>query len=82
MFFRDGDNLTSRHHVLIFDKRSYNGVFLNRQRIEVKSGYELADGDHIGIGNYELIFRAAPAGNHSHAVTQTELDDLSHPASL
>jgi serine/threonine protein kinase len=64
------DNLTSRHHalikrtgecVLIFDRHSYNGVFLNGQRIEVERGYELADGDHIGIGSYELIFRAAPA---------------------
>ncbi|HEU5379217.1 MAG TPA: FHA domain-containing protein, partial [Ktedonobacteraceae bacterium] len=62
----DYDNLTSRHHallkrigehVLIFDKRSNNGVFINGQKIEVERGYELADGDHIGIGSYELIFR-------------------------
>lgn len=62
------DDLTSRHHALIkregeyfllFDKKSYNGVFLNGQRIEIARGYELADGDHISIGNHELIFRSA-----------------------
>lgn len=62
----DQDNLTSRHHalikriddrVLIFDKRSNNGVFINGQQISVEEGYELVDGDHIGIGSYELIFR-------------------------
>lgn len=70
------DDLTSRHHallkcegerVLIFDKRSYNGVFINGQQIEVGRGYELADGDHIGIGNYELIFRSALGSSLSQA---------------
>lgn len=64
----DYDNLTSRHHALfcragaqvrVFDKRSNNGVFVNGQRIEVEQGCELADGDHISIGSYELIFRSA-----------------------
>jgi serine/threonine protein kinase len=67
------DELTSRHHallkregkrVLLFDKRSYNGVFVNGQQIEVGRGYELTDGDHISIGNYELIYRSAP---HTHS---------------
>ncbi|HEY3991844.1 MAG TPA: FHA domain-containing protein [Ktedonobacteraceae bacterium] len=75
--YLEQDNLTSRHHALlkrvgeralIFDKRSHNGVFLNGQKIEVGRGYELADGDHIGIGNYELIFRAAPAGHVSQLI--------------
>lgn len=66
--YLEQDNLTSRHHallkrvgerVLIFDKRSHNGVFINGQKIDVGRGYELADGDHIGIGNYELIFRVS-----------------------
>jgi serine/threonine protein kinase/pSer/pThr/pTyr-binding forkhead associated (FHA) protein len=66
----DQDNQTSRHHalikrvnerVLIFDKRSNNGVFVNGQQIEIEQGYELADGDHISIGGYELIFRYAPS---------------------
>ena len=75
--YLEQDNLTSRHHallkrigerVLIFDKRSYNGVFLNGQKIEVGLGYELADGDHIGIGNYELIFRVASASHISQLI--------------
>lgn len=70
----DQDDLTSRHHalikrigerVLIFDKRSHNGVFINGQKIEGERGYELADGDHISIGNYELIFRSALGKNVS-----------------
>ena len=65
----DQDNLTSRHHALlkhendtylIYDRRSANGVFVNGQKIEIEVGYELADGDHISIGNYELIFRLSP----------------------
>ena len=65
----DQDNLTSRHHALlkhegncyiIYDRRSANGVFVNGQKIDTEIGYELADGDHISIGNYELIFRLSP----------------------
>ena len=75
--YLEQDNLTSRHHallkrigerVLIFDKRSHNGVFLNGQKIDVGRGYELADGDHIGIGNYELIFRSASTGQISQLI--------------
>jgi len=62
------DNLTSRNHaqlkregerIFILDKHSSNGVYINGQRIQSARAYELADGDHIGIGNYELIFRSA-----------------------
>jgi serine/threonine protein kinase len=65
----DQDNLTSRHHAMlrhesntyiIYDRRSANGVFVNGQKIETEFGHELADGDHISIGNYELIFRLSP----------------------
>lgn len=64
--FLDRDDLTSRHHALlkrintsyfIFDRRSANGVQVNGQQLQGESGFELADGDHISIGNYELIFR-------------------------
>lgn len=77
----DQDNLTSRHHalikrvderVLLFDKRSNNGVFVNGQQIEAELGYELADGDHISIGSYELIFRVAPAGSALHGRSTNE----------
>ncbi|HEX6483331.1 MAG TPA: FHA domain-containing protein [Ktedonobacteraceae bacterium] len=65
----DQDNLISRHHALlkhesntyvIYDRRSANGVFVNGQKIDSEVGYELADGDHISIGNYELVFRLSP----------------------
>lgn len=60
------DTLTSRHHALLkreglayllYDQRSANGVFVNGQKITPETGYTLADGDHIGIGNYDIIFR-------------------------
>lgn len=67
----DQDTLTSRHHALlkredqqfmIYDTRSANGVFVNGQKLIPETGYTLADGDHIGIGNYEIIFRT---GKHT-----------------
>jgi serine/threonine protein kinase len=64
--FLDRDDLTSRHHALLrrenngyvlYDRRSANGVQVNGQQLQGDSGSELIDGDHISIGNYELIFR-------------------------
>jgi serine/threonine protein kinase len=60
------DTLTSRHHALLkregqhyllYDQRSANGVFVNGQKIAPETSYSLVDGDHIGIGNYNIIFR-------------------------
>jgi pSer/pThr/pTyr-binding forkhead associated (FHA) protein len=60
------DTSTSRHHALlkhedghyvIYDQRSTNGVFVNGQKLVQDVGCTLEDGDHISIGNYELIFR-------------------------
>ena len=62
------DTLASRHHALlrhegdryiIYDQRSANGVFVNGQKLVGDTGYELVDGDHISIGNHELIFRCS-----------------------
>ena len=62
----DHDNSTSRHHALLkregdhfvlYDRRSANGVFVNGQMLLGEIGYVLEDGDHISLGNYELIFR-------------------------
>ncbi len=76
----DRDNLTSRHHALLkrednryllFDLRSANGVFVNGQKIMVDNEYELLDGDHISIGNYELIFRSSsPDREREHTTDQ------------
>lgn len=74
----DQDNLTSRHHALLkregnryllFDLRSANGVFVNGQKIMVESEYELLDGDHISIGNYEMIFRSGASSREREATT-------------
>ena len=65
------DTLTSRHHALLkregqqyllYDQRSANGVFVNGQKIAPEVGFTLVDGDHIGIGNYDIIFRT---GEHN-----------------
>ena len=74
----DRDNLTSRHHAvlkhegnryLLFDLRSANGVFVNGQKIMVENEYELLDGDHISIGNYELIFRSGASDREREPTT-------------
>jgi serine/threonine protein kinase len=79
----DFDHLTSRHHALfqregqrylLFDLRSANGVLVNGQKLNPEEGYPLTDGDHISIGNYELIFRAPvyDSTQTSHAVVAVE----------
>ena len=70
------DKLTSRRHAVVryengnyvlSDERSANGTFVNGQQLEELTPRILRDGDHIGIGEYELIFRTA---------TSTGLEDL------
>lgn len=68
------DKLTSRRHATVHyennqyilqDERSANGTFINGQQIEEMMPQVLHDGDHIGIGEHELIFRTydSPAEN-------------------
>jgi len=61
------DKLTSRRHAnvryengkyLLLDEHSANGTFVNGEQIEEAVPYVLHDGDHVGIGEHELIFRA------------------------
>jgi hypothetical protein len=61
------DKLTSRRHAtvthengnyVIVDERSANGTFVNGQQLEEKAPRTLHDGDHIGIGEHELLFQA------------------------
>src|SRR6266849_10255123 len=61
------DKLTSRRHATIRyengnyvlrDERSANGTFVNGQQLEEMTPRTLQDGDHIGIGEHELIFQA------------------------
>lgn len=62
------DKLTSRRHAtvqqengryMVRDERSANGTFVNGQQIEELVLVELHDGDHVGIGEHELIFQAS-----------------------
>ncbi len=61
------DKLTSRRHAtvtyengeyVILDERSANGTFVNGQQLEEMTPRTLHDGDHIGIGEHELVFQA------------------------
>ncbi len=88
----DQDASTSRHHALLkheddhyilYDQRSTNGVYVNGQKLAIDAGYTLADGDHIGIGNYELIFRcntpkASSQANEDPSPTSSFCPSFSH----
>src|SRR5213078_2101960 len=61
------DKLTSRRHAtvryeenkyVLYDERSANGTFVNGQQLEEMTPRVLQDGDHIGIGEHELVFNA------------------------
>ncbi len=68
------DKLTSRRHATIHyengeyvlrDERSANGTYVNGQQLEEMTPRTLYDGDHVGIGEHELVFhsyRPASAG--------------------
>ncbi|HEY6406206.1 MAG TPA: FHA domain-containing protein [Ktedonobacteraceae bacterium] len=60
------DKLTSRRHAtvtfenekyILHDERSANGTYVNGQLLEEMATHELKDGDRVGIGEHELIFR-------------------------
>ncbi len=61
------DKLTSRRHAtvryengnyVLRDAQSANGTFVNGQQLEEMVPRLLEDGDHIGIGEHELLFYA------------------------
>ena len=67
------DKLTSRRHAtvryenghyVLRDERSANGTFVNGQQLAEMTPYVLQDGDRIGIGEHEFLFRASasPSG--------------------
>lgn len=68
------DKLTSRRHAtithedgqyLLRDEHSANGTFVNGQQMEDAGTYTLRDGDHIGIGEHELLFHAYGSDPHN-----------------
>ncbi len=75
------DKLTSRRHAtvnysngkyVLHDEHSANGTFVNGQQLDEASSHELQDGDHIGIGEHELIFR----GSNSTASSESMFADM------
>jgi pSer/pThr/pTyr-binding forkhead associated (FHA) protein len=89
------DKLTSRRHATITyenggyvlrDERSANGTFINGQQLEEMAPRPLQDGDHIGIGEHELIFQAHKAEASATdiesmptiSVSQTALGDITY----
>ena len=72
------DKLTSRRHATVRyengnyylrDEGSANNTFLNGQQIETMTPRLLKDGDHVGIGEHELIF-------HGYGVTTPAVEDM------
>ena len=66
------DKLTSRRHAtvryengnyVLRDERSANGTFVNGQQIEEMVPRVLEEGDHVGIGEHELLFRSYGASS-------------------
>src|SRR5438876_7299058 len=62
------DKLTSRRHAtvryedgkyVLYDEHSANGTFVNGQQLEEMTPRVLQDGDHVGIGEHELIFHGS-----------------------
>ncbi len=68
------DKLTSRRHATILyengqysirDERSANGTFVNSQQLDESSVRVLQNGDHVGIGEHELVFQTARSASSS-----------------
>ncbi|HKV60182.1 MAG TPA: FHA domain-containing protein [Ktedonobacteraceae bacterium] len=66
------DKLTSRRHATILyengqysirDERSANGTFVNSQQLDESAVRPLQNGDHIGIGEHELVFQTAQSSS-------------------
>ena len=74
------DKLTSRRHATILyqngrysiqDERSANGTFVNSQQLDQMTPRLLNNGDQIGIGEHELLFKSAAS-----ASAQPDIDSM------
>jgi pSer/pThr/pTyr-binding forkhead associated (FHA) protein len=83
------DKLTSRRHAsiryengnyVLSDERSANGTFVNGQQLEEMAPRILQDGDHIGIGEHELVFQASKAASSGVDIESMPTISVSHPA--
>ncbi len=76
------DRQTSRRHAtvrqeigsyVLYDEGSANGTFVNGQQLKQRTPRVLQEGDHIGIGEHELVFYG-PSSTTSHE--NEDLTDL------
>ena len=84
------DKLTSRRHATILyengqysirDERSANGTFVNSQQLDESSVRVLQNGDHIGIGEHELIFQTADSASSGVDIESMPTMAVSPPSS-
>jgi len=77
------DKLTSRRHAtvnfengkyILHDEHSANGTFVNGQQLDDLATLELHDGDHVGIGEHELIFRGFSSSASASALSDNVSD--------
>jgi len=61
----------------LYDERSANGTFVNGQQLEEMTPRVLQDGDHVGIGEHELIFRGV--GSSEPSVGVADLPTIAVP---
>ncbi len=84
------DKLTSRRHAtvryedgkyVLYDERSANGTFVNGEQLEEMTPHTLQDGDHVGIGEHELIFHnfGADASNQTADGNLADMPTISVP---
>jgi pSer/pThr/pTyr-binding forkhead associated (FHA) protein len=77
------DKLTSRRHAtvnyengtyILHDEHSANGTFVNGHQLDEVATHELQDGDHVGIGEHELIFRGFGSSASASALSDNVSD--------
>ncbi len=84
------DKLTSRRHATILyqngqysiqDERSANGTFVNSQQLDQVTPRVLNNGDQIGIGEHELLFKA-PASSSAMPDIESMPTMMVNPSSI
>jgi pSer/pThr/pTyr-binding forkhead associated (FHA) protein len=79
------DKLTSRRHAtvryengtyVLYDERSANGTFVNGQQLEEMTPHPLQDGDHIGIGEHELVFHGSSSASSNQDADVADLPTI------
>ncbi|HLZ81615.1 MAG TPA: FHA domain-containing protein, partial [Ktedonobacteraceae bacterium] len=59
---------------ILHDEHSANGTFVNGQQLDDVATHELQDGDHVGIGEHELIFQGFGSSASASALSDNVSD--------